>query len=143
MAIAAPLPAQWKILCQAMERPDLVSDERTKDFGAWRKNREYVEGVVSEWTGSRTRDQVVEALGGKVPCGPVQTAADIFANPHTAVREMVAEVEMPGDNPPVRIVGSPIKYTETKTGVRHRAPLLDEHRDEILAQFGLADPEGN
>ncbi len=140
VAIAAPLPAQWKILCEAMERRDLVSDERTKDFGARRKNREYVEGVVSDWTGSLTRDQVVETLGGKVPCGPVQTAADIFASPHTAVREMVVEVKLPGDNAPVRIVGSPIKYTETKTGVRHRAPLLDEHREEILAQFGISGP---
>ena len=140
VAIAAPLPAQWEILCQAMGRPDLVSDERTKDFAARRNNREYVEAVVSEWTGSQTRDQVVEALGGKVPCGPVQTAADIFASPHTEIREMVAEVELPGDNAPVKIVGSPIKYTETKTGVRRRAPLLDEHREEILAQFGISDP---
>ena len=137
VAIAAPMPAQWEILCQEMGRPELVDDERTKDFAARRKNREFVEGVVSEWTGALTRDQVVEALGGKVPCGPVQTAADIFESPHTAVREMVAEVELPGDNEPVRIVGSPIKYTETKTGVRSRAPLLDEHREEILAEFGI------
>ena len=97
-----------------------------------------MEGVVSEWTGSLTRDQVVEALAGRVPCGPVQTAADIFESPHTAVREMVAEAELPGDNEPVRIVGSPIKYTETKTAVRSRAPLLDEHREETLAQFGIS-----
>ena len=137
VAIAAPLPAQWEILCQAMGRPELVEDERTKDFAARRKNREFVETVVAGWTASLTRDEVVEALAGRVPCGPVQTAADIFESPHTAVREMVAEVELPGDNAPVKIVGSPIKYTETKTGVRRRAPLLDEHRSEILAEFGM------
>ena len=114
-----------------------MDDERTRDFAARRANRDFVEGVVSGWTGSLTRAEVVEALAGRVPCGPVQTAADIFESPHTAVREMVAEVELPGDNAPVKIVGSPIKYTETKTGVRRRAPLLDEHRDEILAQFGI------
>ena len=139
VAIAAPMPAQWEILCHEMGRPELVDDERTKDFAARRKHREFVEGVVSGWAGSHTRDEVVEALAGRVPCGPVQTAADIFESPHTAVREMVAEVELPGDNEPVRIVGSPIKYTETKTGVRSRAPLLDEHREEILAQFGIND----
>ena len=137
VAIAAPLPAQWEILCQEMGRPDLVEDERSKDFKARRENREFVEAVVSGWTGAHTRDEIVEALAGRVPCGPVQTAADIFESPHTAVREMVAEVELPGENAPVRIVGCPIKYTGTKTGVRRRAPLLDEHRDEILAQFGL------
>ena len=137
VAVAAPTPAQWEILCQEMGRPDLVEDERTKNFWSRRENREFVEGVVSEWTGAHTRDEIVEALAGRVPCGPVQTAADIFESPHTAIREMVAEVELPGENEPVRIVGSPIKYTETKTGVRRRAPLLDEHRDEILAQFGL------
>ncbi len=142
VAVAAPLPAQWETLCEVMERPDLAVDERTSDFGARRKHREFVEDVVAEWVGSRTRDEVVSALAGRVPCGPVQTAADIFESPHTAVREMVAEVELPGENEPVRVVGSPIKYTETKTGVRHRAPLLDEHRAEILAQFGFGNGTG-
>jgi len=141
VAIAAPTPAQWEILCQEMGRPDLVEDERTKNFWSRRENREFVEAVVSKWTGAHTRDEIVEALAGRVPCGPVQTAADIFESPHTAIREMVAEVELPGENAPVKIVGCPIKYTETKTGVRRRAPLLDEHRDEILAQFGL-DQDG-
>ena len=143
VAIAAPTPAQWEILCQEMGRPDLVEDERTKNFWSRRENREFVEAIVSGWTGAHTRDEIVEALAGRVPCGPVQTAADIFESPHTAIREMVAEVELPGENEPVKIVGCPIKYTETKTGVRRRAPLLDEHRDEILAQFGLdAGPDG-
>ena len=137
VAIAAPTPGQWEILCAAMGRPELVEDERTKDFSARRKNRELVESIVTDWTGSRTRQEVLEALGGKVPCGPVQTAADIFSDLHTQAREMLAEVELPGDNSPVTIVGSPIKFTETRTGVRYRAPLLDEHRDEILDQFDL------
>ncbi len=137
VAIAAPNPAQWEILCEAMDRKDLIDDERTRDFGARRKNRVLVEAIVSEWTGSRTRQEVLDAIGGKVPCGPVQTAADIFESEHTEIREMIAEVDLPGENSPVRIVDNPIKFTKTRSGVRHRAPLLDEHRGEVLEQFGL------
>ena len=139
VAIAAPLPAQWEVLCQAMEREELVEDERTKNFGARRANRTYVEAQVRAWTTSRTRDEILEALGGRVPCGPVQTAKDVFESAHTQVRDMLAEIELPGENSNTHIVNNPIKFTHTPGGVRHRAPMLDEHRAEILEQFGVGE----
>ena len=137
VAIAAPGAKHWEALCAAMGRPDLVDDERSRDVRARVSNRDHVNSVISAWTSGLTRQQVVEALGGSVPCGPVNTAAELFSDPHLAVRHMIHEVDLPGDNPPVRLVGPPIKFTETPATIYRRAPRLDEHRSEILAQFGV------
>ena len=76
---------------------------------------------------------IMEALGGRVPGGPVQNIEDIESDPHVQAREMIVEVEQPGSGRTVRIAGSPIKLTQTPSGVRRRAPLLDEDRAAILS----------
>lgn len=137
VAIAAPGPGHWQALCQAISRPDLVDDEKTRNTFVRRKHQHFVEGVVSDWTATRTRAEVVAALGGRVPCGPVNTAADIFADPHVAARGMVSQVELPGENGEVSIVGTPIKFTGTPTGLYRRPPMLGEHTEEVLREMGL------
>ncbi len=142
VAIAAPRPRQWEALCAAMGRPDLVDDERSRDVRARSANRGFVNQAIEAWTGSRSKHDVVAALGGEVPCGPVNTAADLFADPHLKARNMICEVDLPGDNPRVSVAGPPLKFSRTPTDVYRRAPRLDEHRAEILAQFGIAANDG-
>ncbi|MYE14265.1 MAG: CoA transferase [Gammaproteobacteria bacterium] len=132
VAIAAPGANHWHALCDAMARPDLKEDPRTRTALVRRENQEYVEGAISAWTSSRSKRDVVATLGGKVPCGPVNTAADIFRDPHVRAREMIAEFELPGSNGHAAIVGSPIKFEKTKTGVHRRPPRLGEHGEEVL-----------
>ena len=140
IAIAAPGPGHWAALCQAMQRPDLIEDERCKNVYLRKRNQEFVEGEISAWTSTRTKQQVVAAIGGQVPCGPVNTAADIFADPHVEARGMITRFSLPGDNPQVAIVGSPIKFTETPAGFYRSPPQLGEHNDEVLEQFGITRP---
>ena len=137
VAIAAPGPRHWEALCEAMSRPDLVRDERTRNTFVRRRNQAFVEEEITKWTSQLTRQEVVAALGGKVPCGPVNTAADIFSDPHVRAREMIADFQLPGDNPSVAIVGSPIKYTRTQSGVYRRPPKLGEHTEEVLEEFDI------
>lgn len=137
VSIAAPGENHWEFLCIAMERRDLITDERTRSNRRRVDNADMVRGLVSEWTGARTTHEVVAAIGGKVPVGPVNNAKDIFEDPHIKVRGMLAEVEMPGNNPPIVIAGPPIKLTETPAGIYARPPRLGEHTDEVLAEFGI------
>ncbi len=137
VAIAAPTPGHWEALCRLMGRADLLADERTKNTFLRRRNQAFVQGEISAWTGQRSKREVMETLGGEVPCGPVNTAADIFADPHVQARGMISEFTPPGENPPVSIVGSPIKYTATPTSLHRRPPLLGEHTAEVLKEFGL------
>lgn len=138
IAIAAPGNEHWELLCRAMDRQDLMTDERTKNTFLRRKNQTYVEAQISAWTSRYSKQEVAALLGGEVPCGPVNTAEDIFNDPHVRAREMITEFQLPGDNPKVSIVGSPIKYTKTPSGFRHRAPKLNEHAEEIRNEFDIS-----
>jgi crotonobetainyl-CoA:carnitine CoA-transferase CaiB-like acyl-CoA transferase len=137
VAIAAPGPKHWAALCEAMDRPDLLEDKRTENTFVRRRNQEFVEGEIAAWTMRHSKREVVDALGGDVPCGPVNTAADIFADPHVQAREMITEFDLPGDNRRVSIVGSPIKFSATPTGLYQRPPMLGEHTEEVLDEFGI------
>jgi crotonobetainyl-CoA:carnitine CoA-transferase CaiB-like acyl-CoA transferase len=140
VTIAAPEDGQWAFLVEAMGRPDLGDDRyATKEARIMRQDD--VRGAVSGWAGARTTAEVLRALGGRVPVGPVQTVADIFADPHVRARDMLVEVEQPGSGSRRAIAGSPIKLTLTPTAVRRRAPLLGEHTDEVLAEAGYSEAE--
>jgi crotonobetainyl-CoA:carnitine CoA-transferase CaiB-like acyl-CoA transferase len=137
VTIAAPTNNHWRALCDIIGRPELGLDDRYKNNLVRLEHRDDVIGLLSEWTRTRTKAHIVTALGGEVPVGPVNDVTDIFADAHVKAREMLAEVEQPGIDRTVTIVGSPIKLTKTPTGVRTRAPLLGEHTDEVLADAGF------
>lgn len=139
VAIAAPGPAHWRILCEVMAREDLIDDPRTGNLFVRSDNQEFVEQAISEWTSVRTKREIIAELGGRVPCGPVNTAADIFADPHVAARDMITRFELPGDNPEVAIVGNPVKFLGSPTAFYRRAPRLGEHNAEVLREFGISD----
>ncbi len=137
VAIASPGENHWGILCNAMGHPGLVNDDRCRTNVRRVANSTFVRGVISEWTKSHETHEVVAALGGKVPVGPVNSVKDIFEDPHPKARNMLVEVEQPGNNPPLVIAGSPIKMTATPPGIYARPPLLGEHTAEVLAEVGI------
>jgi crotonobetainyl-CoA:carnitine CoA-transferase CaiB-like acyl-CoA transferase len=141
VAIAAPGENHWAILCDAMGHPELIGDERTRTNPRRVANAELVRGTVSAWTKSHTTAEVVAAIGGKVPVGPVNTAKDIFQDPHAKARNMLVEIEQPGANPPLVVAGCPIKFTSTHAGIYARPPKLGEHTSEVLAEAGIVHKE--
>jgi len=138
VAIAAPGENHWKILCDAIGRPELVADDRTRSSNRRVANADFVRGLITGWTQAHTTREVVAAIGGKVPVGPVNTAKDIFDDPHPRARGMLVEVEQPGDNPPLVLAGCPIKLTGTPSGIYARAPRLGEHTAQVLADAGIS-----
>ncbi len=138
IAIAAQTDHHWQILCGLIGRPELATDERCRDNRSRLKNAAFVRGTLSDWTFARPTSEVVAALDGKVPMGPVNNGKDIFEDPHPRAREMLVETPMPGDNPPVVLAGCPIKFTETPSGIYARAPRLGEHTAELLTEAGVA-----
>ncbi|MGI9598800.1 MAG: CaiB/BaiF CoA transferase family protein [Acidimicrobiales bacterium] len=141
-AIAAPVERHWKLLCEAMERPDLITDERTKTNPKRADNQEFTEGEIAGWTSTRSKHELLDLLGGKVPCGPANSLAEIFDDPHVAARGLLEDCQLPGDNPAVSLVANPIKVAGNPTGLYQRPPLLGEHTDEILAEFGIERNDG-
>jgi crotonobetainyl-CoA:carnitine CoA-transferase CaiB-like acyl-CoA transferase len=139
-AIAAPTTNHWELLCRIMERDDLLDDDRTRTNRERVANAEFVRATMAEWTSARTTAEVVEVLAGRVPVGPVNNVADLFADPHLRARHMLVAVDQPGGGRPVVFPNSPIHYTETPSGIYRRAPKLGEHTAEVQAELDRADP---
>ena len=137
VAIAAPTENQWKLLCEAMGRPELATDPRYDDNLKRVAAADEVRDLVTQWTARHTKREIVDALGGKVPAGPVNSARDIFADPHPRARGMLVEVEQPGENPPVVLAGPAIKLAATPAAIYRRPPCLGEHTAEVLAEAGI------
>ena len=72
-----------------MKRPDLITDERSATNGARLANVEWVEEQICAWTTQHTRAEIMEALDGGIPAGPVQNMEDIYRDPHIAARQML------------------------------------------------------
>ena len=143
VAIAAPTDKHWKLLCEAIGRPELAADARYDHNDKRVASADEVRRLITAWTGRHTRREVVAALGGKVPVGPVNTAKDIFEDPHARARGMLVEVEQPGKNAPVVLAGPAIKLAATPAAVYRRPPRLGEHTAEVLAEAGIdAVPTG-
>ncbi|MFZ5930083.1 MAG: CaiB/BaiF CoA transferase family protein [Pseudomonadota bacterium] len=137
VSIACPRDHFWKILAENMGRPELGEDERYALNAARVARNAEVVALVSEWTKTLTKKQLAQCLGGQIPFGPVNNVVDIFNDPHTAVREMLPEVDQPGRDP-VRIAGTPIRMTKTPGGVARRGALLGEDTDAILQDAGYS-----
>ncbi|MGC4998450.1 CaiB/BaiF CoA transferase family protein [Streptomyces sp. DT195] len=130
---------QWTTVAHAIGRPDMATDARYATNRARVRHRAEVREALEKWFATRTTRQAVEVFGGRVPIGPVNTAADIFADPHAAARGMLVPIEQPGSDEPVTVAGPAIKLTETPSAVRGRGPLLGEHDiDRIIADWTSA-----
>lgn len=136
VAIAAPSDRHWRELACLMGHPEMAEDERYATNGARVRHAEQVRGVITEWLSDKSKKQVEAELGGLVPFGPVQDVAEIFDDPHTAIREMLVEVEEPGAEEGVTIAGQPIKFTRSPARPAVRGPRLGEDDlEDVLAQW--------
>jgi crotonobetainyl-CoA:carnitine CoA-transferase CaiB-like acyl-CoA transferase len=140
VAIAATQPHHWDLLCAAMDRADLMEDERSVSNAARLKNVDWVEEQILAWTTQLTRAEIMEKLNGSIPAGPVQNMGDIYQDPHVVAREMLETCHPGGDNPDITLAANPIKFSETPTQLYQAPPTLGAHNDEVLAEFGINVP---
>lgn len=140
VAIAAGQPHHWERLCSAMDRSDLINDERSATNAARLRHVDWVEAQICAWTTRHTRAEILAALDGSIPVGPVQTMADIYEDPHIAARHMLDTCAPGGENPDITLAASPIKFSETPTTLYQPPPTHGAHNEEVLAEFGIAMP---
>jgi len=139
VTIGCPRDTFWVELVSIIGRPELGTDPRFATNNQRLAHRTETVEIVEDWTRDRTKAEIAEALGVRVPFGPVNTAADIYADPHMKAREMLVDVEHPGSRNPVTIASTPIRMTATPGGVARRAPLTGEHTNSLLTRAGLSD----
>ncbi|WP_155301132.1 CaiB/BaiF CoA transferase family protein [Cupriavidus necator] len=141
VSIACATDAFWEKLAIAIGHPEMGSNEAFATNAARVRNAQRVIDAIEAFTAQRTKEELAQCLGGKVPFGPVYTSAEIFEDEHYRVRDMLVDVDQPGSAVPVKIAGVPIKLSSTPGSIRQRAPMLGEHTEEILLATGYEKNE--
>jgi glutaryl-CoA transferase len=75
-----------------------------------------------------------------IPCGPINTYPEVFADPQVIARRMAVSVDHPVLGT-LRALGTPLKMSETPLDPLRRAPLLGEHTLQVLREAGLSENE--
>jgi CoA:oxalate CoA-transferase len=126
----------WAKFCQAIGRPDLVGHagatsgpERAKNMSGW------LGDIINGWFRGQTKGEASEKLlAAGLPIGPVQTAQEIFQDPHVAARQLLIDVPDPilGS---VKLVGPVAKMSGSAEPLAGPAPLLGQHNAAVLTEL--------
>jgi len=99
------------------------------------ENRDELEAAIEQITLQRTTAEWLDVLKGcGVPYAAINDVQDTLNHQHTLARGMVVDIEHDACGP-LRLVGPPVKFSETQPQVRTAPPLLGQHTDEVLGQL--------
>jgi len=136
LSIAGSNQAIAMRLFDAMERPDLQTDERYSTNVARMANNASLQDIVVEWVKLRPRDEVLAILEKfEVVAAAVNDSSDVVADPHFAERTLSALTGTPlGD----ALVPGPILHVRDYAGPSYDGvPSVGEHTTEVLTDVGV------
>lgn len=120
-------------LCKALGRPEWTTDPNFRDRMARWHNKKELLSAIQNILLSKTRAQWLEILiEHEVPCGPVNSVADILNDRHVAERPMMVTTQHPTAGP-LKLLSSPMKFPAHGELPIQPPPLLGQHTSEILS----------
>ncbi|KAK4937738.1 hypothetical protein LTR10_021683 [Elasticomyces elasticus] len=120
------------ILCDKLGRPGWKNDPRFISNSTRVRNRDTLEGMIQNITKTKTTrewESIFDESG--LAYAAVNDVKATLEHPHVLARGMVQEVEH-GLCGPMKLVNSPMKFSETKPSIRSPPPTLGEHTIEVL-----------
>jgi crotonobetainyl-CoA:carnitine CoA-transferase CaiB-like acyl-CoA transferase len=132
VCIVAALQANFERLCEAMQRPDLLADERFATPAARAANNDEINGIVADWAiGLDAAEVERRCVAHDVPVGTAYDVADLAADEHVLARGDLQHVDDPVIGRVLQQAAYP-RLSGTTPEVPTGAPLLGEHTDEVL-----------
>ncbi len=129
---------QFQAMCRAIERQDLLDDQRFSTLPGRLANFAELFEVMQTEIGKRTTAEIVErAHRFGMPLQAVNDIDSFLADPQAQANRIAFELEGP-EGRTMRLFRSPPRYSDSPTNVRRTPPALGEHTAEILEEVGLS-----
>jgi crotonobetainyl-CoA:carnitine CoA-transferase CaiB-like acyl-CoA transferase len=128
---------------RALDRPELMDDERFASASAIRKNRVEVIALLDELIAQRPFDEWVEAFEREgVWWAPAQSPKEVVADPQLLANWGFVDIEAGPGGPEQRSTNGPVTFSDFDKTTTPPVPGLGEHTDEVLAELGRARKDG-
>ncbi|HKU98442.1 MAG TPA: CoA transferase [Vineibacter sp.] len=137
--IAASGQRIWKRFCEAMDAQALFDNPAYKADADRSKNRQQLNADISAYSRKYSSAELIERLNkASVPCGPIYTIDQVFADPQVQHLGAAAPLHHPrkGD---VAVVDQAVRLSRTPSVIDRATPELGEHTDAILRGLGYDD----
>ena len=127
---------QFARLCGVLGRTEWITDERFATNAQRVRNSAVLSPLLRELFAAWPREKLIAALDAVgVPCGAINSVADVFSEPQVQAREMLNQVPHPcGVNVPQ--LASPMRFADARLSTAAAPPLLGQHSHEILRELG-------
>lgn len=132
----------WEQLCDAIDRPELKTDDR---FGSNSKRVEHMNELEEKLTATfetKTTDEWVELLAEEheLPVGPVFDVKEALTNEQVKARDAVTTLEHPAAGE-IQVLEHPLNFENSESGFRDAPPLLGADTEATLRDLGYDDGE--
>ena len=136
--VGASGEGMWVRLCEAIERKDLLERAEFKGQPNRAKNRKPLNAELNTAFAKKTSNEWIDELNrAGVPCGPIYTIDQVFADPQVQHLGAAAPVDHPVLGT-IRLVNQAVTLSRTPATMAAATPELGEHTDEVLAEIGYA-----
>ncbi len=139
--IQAGADHMFEKLCSVLGCENLYQDDRFATSSLRLRNRDVLNTLLSEATRIRSSEDIIEQLADAgVPCGPIYSMDQTFADPQMQTLNMAPEFEHARLGK-MRLLGQAINMSRATETIGRATPELGEHSDEILREYGIDDAQ--
>ena len=136
--IAASGQKIWERLCDVIGAASLVNEPAFATEEARSVNRNALREELEEKLKSADSATWIERFNvAGVPCGPIYSIDEVFADPQVQHLGMVAAVPSPHYDP-LRLIAQPVHLSASPSSIRMRPPERGEHTEQILGSLGYS-----
>ena len=120
-------------ICAALDIPDMSGDPRFATLQSQIEHKPLLQSIFRERYKTQTTVYWLERLEAQdLLCAPVRSLREALTDAQTHHNEMIIEGDDAGQT--LRVVGSPIRMSAARAGMRRPPPRLGEHTEEVLAE---------